>query len=378
MRHGLAAPVANPVGAADAVVALHASDPTSVHLAVRARCPTASVADVHAALCDERSLVRLHGMRQTLWVCAREVAAELQVACADRYAPAVRRRVQKLVDDDPTDHPGDLLDLVTAEALAAIAASPECLTSEVTVGSELLGTQLLVSQGKSYAGTLGLTSRLLSVLGMEGHIVRGRVAGSWLASSYTWSTPEHWLGEPVRRGLGEEEAASNLLRRYLARFGPATEVDAQWWTGWTKTQLRRSVEAVGAVEVDLDGTTGLVLADDLDPATEPGPWAALLPSLDPTTMGWKQRDWYLPSPDPAADGLFDRNGNAGATVWADGRVVGAWGQRPGGEVVTRLLVDVGAEVEALVEAEAERVTAWLDGTVVRARFPSPLQRELSG
>jgi hypothetical protein len=104
----------------------------------------------------------------------------------------------------------------------------------------------------------------------------------------------------------------------------------------------------------------------------------LLPSLDPTTMGWKERDWYLPSPDPAADGLFDRNGNAGATVWVDGRVVGAWGQRPHGEVVARLLVDVGAEQEALVAAEAERATAWLDATVVRARFPSPIQRELSG
>ena len=25
----------------------------------------------------------------------------------------------------------------------------------------------------------------------------------------------------------------------------------------------------------------------------PRPWAALLPTLDPTTMGWKERDWYL-------------------------------------------------------------------------------------
>ena len=39
-----------------------------------------------------------------------------------------------------------------------------------------------------------------------------------------------------------------------------------------------------------------------------GPGLALLPVLDPTVMGWKERDFYLGGHGPA---LFDRNGNAG-------------------------------------------------------------------
>ena len=73
-------------------------------------------------------------------------------------------------------------------------------------------------------------------------------------------------------------------------------------------------------------------------------------------MGWKQRDWYL---GPHERILFDANGNAGPTVWCDGRVVGGWSQRKDGEIVFELLEDVGAEATRAIEAEAERLADWL-------------------
>jgi hypothetical protein len=82
-------------------------------------------------------------------------------------------------------------------------------------------------------------------------------------------------------------------------------------------------------EVDLGATAAYVLADDLDPTPMPDPSAALLPTLDPTTMGWKERDWYL---GPHGPTLFDSNGNAGPTVWWEGRVVGGSSQRRDGEI----------------------------------------------
>jgi hypothetical protein len=112
--------------------------------------------------------------------------------------------------------------------------------------------------------------------------------------------------------------------------------------------------AIAAVAVDLDGVEGWLLAGDLDPTPESGHWVALLPALDPTTMGWKERDWYLGEHRPV---LFDSNGNAGPTIWVDGRIVGGWAVRPAGEVVTRLLRDVGRETERTVDAEAAALTA---------------------
>jgi hypothetical protein len=117
-----------------------------------------------------------------------------------------------------------------------------------------------------------------------------------------------------------------------------------------------------------------VLPDDLDPASEAPPWVALLPALDPTTMGWKERDWYLGG---HAKALFDTNGNAGPTVWWDGRVVGGWAQEADAGVVYRLLEDVGADAANAVAAAAEALTRWLGGVRVTPRFRTPLERELS-
>ena len=44
----------------------------------------------------------------------------------------------------------------------------------------------------------------------------------------------------------------------------------------------------------------------------PDHWVALLPSLDPTTMGWRGREFYLDPADVLY--LFDTNGNAGTTA----------------------------------------------------------------
>lgn len=126
--------------------------------------------------------------------------------------------------------------------------------------------------------------------------------------------------------------------------------------------------------VDLGDATGFVLAGDLDRVEKAEPSAALLPTLDPTTMGWKERDWYL---GPHASLLFDRNGNAGPTVWWDGRVIGGWSQRRNGEIVFRLLEDVGAEAIRSVEAEAARVAAWLGDVRFSPGFLPPFQRELA-
>jgi len=116
------------------------------------------------------------------------------------------------------------------------------------------------------------------------------------------------------------EARAELVRRWLHAFGPGTRDDVRWWTGWTVGATRQALAAAGAVEVDLDdGATGYLLGDDLEPVEPPEPWVALLPALDATTMGWKERDWYLGSHRAQ---LFDTAGNAGPTVWVDGRIVG--------------------------------------------------------
>jgi hypothetical protein len=183
---------------------------------------------------------------------------------------------------------------------------------------------------------------------------------------------QSWLPDGVAE-VPAEAARTELTRRWLYAFGPAPVADLRWWTGWTLGEVRKALTRLDIAEVDLDGETGVLLADDLDPVPAPEPWAALLPALDPTPMGWQARDWFL---GPHAAALFDRTGNIGPTVWWDGRIVGGWAQRGDGEIVWRALEDIGREAREAIAAEAGRICAWYGTVRAVPRFRTPLEREL--
>ena len=132
------------------------------------------------------------------------------------------------------------------------------------------------------------------------------------------------------------------------------------------------------MEVQLEGgSTGWVLPDDLEQVTDPEPWVALLPGLDPTAMGWKERVWCVGEHGAFGGPLFDRNGNVGPTVWANGRAVGAWAQRKDGAIVHELLEPVDARTKKAIAAAADRLRAVIGEARVTPRFPTPLQQQLS-
>ena len=124
----------------------------------------------------------------------------------------------------------------------------------------------------------------------------------------------------------------------------------------------------GVAEADRD--VGRLDLDPPDPRSGAS-WVALLPVLDATVMGWKERDFYL---GPHAAALFDRNGNAGTTAWVDGRVVGCWVQDEVGTVRVRLQESVSTAATRALETEAARLTDWLDGLRIGTVYPSPAMR----
>ena len=217
-------------------------------------------------------------------------------------------------------------------------------------------------------GQVGVSTRVLFLLATGGRVVRGRPRGSWLSSQYRWAPTDVWLGAPLPK-LDHAEASASLLRRWLLTFGPGTLTDIRWWTGWTLRQTKAALAALEVAEVALEGDiTGYVMADDTEALEPPEPWVAFLPSLDPTIMGWKERDWYLGA---HAELLFDRNGNAGPTIWADGRVIGGWAQMADGTIATKLLERVDRATGRRVQGERDRLAEWL-GTHARHReVPEP-------
>jgi hypothetical protein len=310
-------------------------------------------------------------MRRTLWVVPRELLPVVFAAATKAVAATQRKRLEGFLLDNGVDRPGPWLTRAGNAAVGAVAARGEAMTTEITKDVPLLAKKLRLGKGK-WAGEQSAGARVLPQMAMEGRLVRGRPRGTWISPQFRWVTTEDWLGGPIEK-LDVATAQAELLRAWLAAFGPATEADMRWWTGWTLRETRAALAAVPHDEVDLEGAPGYVLAGDVEPTKAPEPSAALLPTLDPTTMGWKEREWYL---GPHGPTLFDTNGNAGPTVWWDGRVVGGWSQRRDGEIAIGLLEDVGRDARAAIGAEAERLARWLGDVRFSPGFLPPFQRKL--
>ena len=187
---------------------------------------------------------------------------------------------------------------------------------------------LVLSPGTNYEARQKVVSRVLTVLGAEGRAIRTRPRGSWTSTQFRWAALERWQ-PAVRTDLEPAAARAELARRWLAAFGPATVEDLRWWAGWTLGATRAALAPSKPPRSISTARPASSCRMTPSPANAVEPWAALLPALDATTMGWKQRDWYLAEHGPL---LFDRNGNASPTVWWDGRIVGGWAQATGGEI----------------------------------------------
>ncbi|MCE1180408.1 MAG: winged helix DNA-binding domain-containing protein [Micrococcales bacterium] len=376
-RHGLHPRhrLGDTLAVAEAMTALHATEAATVHLAVQARADGVSAADVDRVLYEERSLVKQLAMRRTLFAFPRDLLPAALGSASARVAAEQHR----LVARDAERHD------VAADGVAWLAAAEAAVVERLSGGKALSAKALReelpqlrgtidLNLDKRYGGTFNLAPRVLTALAARGLLVRGANAGPWRTSRPTWALMREWLGEEILP-LSPQEGYAVLVRHWLTTFGPGTLEDIQWWLGSTKAAVRAALADVEAVEVGLDGgLVGWVLPDDLEPPPEVGPWAALLPTLDPTVMGWKSRGFYL-EPEHTAY-LFDSNGNAGTTAWWDGRTVGAWVQDAEGavQVLPCPGVRLGRDAMTALDVEATRLTEWLDGTVISNVYTSQLMK----
>jgi hypothetical protein len=370
-RHFLAEPADSIDGVVADLVGLHATDPATPYLSLWTRLPGFAVADLDAELYERRTLVKHLAMRRTLWTVRAGDLPLIQSAASDRVADNERRRLAAdavkagIADDGDT-----WLDTACAAVLRHLAEHGAASAKELRAALPELAGHYDYAPGKRWGGETPLAPRVLTVLSVRGDIVRGPNDGAWTISRPRWTPMAAWLAaapEPAE----PEVARAELVRRWLRAFGPATVTDIKWWFGNTLTWARHALRDIDAVEIDLDGTPGFALADDLDVEQDVEPWCALLPGLDVTTMGWYDRNWYVGE---HRGQVFDSNGNGGTTVWWNGRIVGGWGQDADGRVEVQLLEEVGRDAKRVLTKRADELTAWLDGVRVSPRFPSPLSK----
>lgn len=367
VRHALApaSRVESPEAVARAITVLHATEPATAYLSYWTRSQSPEKARFEQALYEKRSLVKQLAMRRTLFVFPRDLLPAAWGSASARVASSEQRRITKSVIESGLASNGERwLQEVRARVLTAFAEHPDGLSAqELSKLVPKIGVKL-----KKSAGAPGAITPLLTYLSAQGDIVRATNRGQWHTAQPRWTLMRHWLGE-VPKPSKAEDGYRELVRRWLRTFGPGTEGDLVWWLGATKSAVRKALAELAAVEVSLDnGAHGWLLPDDLAEVRGPNTWVALLPSLDPTVMGWQSRAFYIQR---HREQLFDIQGNAGTTIWVDGRVIGYWVQDSAGVVHLRPLERIAARAHRELKSEATRLTEWLGGirlfTVLRNR-----------
>jgi hypothetical protein len=368
-RHALAEPVGSVEEAVAAMTCLHATEPASVHLAAHARSG-AAIDEVDKALYDDRSVVKQLAMRRTVFAFPRDLLPAVWGSAAARVATQQRAQLARdvakagVTDDGPA-----WVESTTAAVLATLHERGPMTTMQLRAALPALEARLVVSPGKKYGGEFPVAPRVLTTLAASGAVVRGENEGGWKTSRPRWTATSDWVD--VGPPLPEADGYAALVASWLRTFGPGTEADIVWWLGATKAAVRRALADLEAVEVGLEDGTGWVLPDDPHDDEPVAPWAALLPALDPTTMGWKERGFYLGD---HAERMFDANGNGGPTAWWDGRIVGGWTQDEAGRVVVVPAEPLGRDATRALEKKAAALTEWLGGDVVKSIYQSPLVR----
>ena len=374
-RHLLNGTGTSPDDVVSTLIGLHATDPATPFLSVFARSRTSTIDDIADAMYSRRSMVRWMAMRRTLFVFPTSDIADIQSAVSTPLAATLRRQLLSRIRRNGSEpaiegDPAVWLDDVEKQIRAALVDAGSATGAQLSARVPSLTTVIL--PGSPSEVRQKVTSPLLTVMSTDGLLVRGKPTGAWTSRGHRWEPLTAWWPHGLEV-ISETDAQSMLARRYLEQYGPATADDLQWWTGWNKTTTARALSGLPTIEVNLDGRVGLILAEsDLDIHDSP-PHAALLPSLDSTPMGWKERDWLL-----GIDrrDIFDTAGNIGPTLWWDGEIIGSWAVAASGEIRTVVRADRGADATADIHAAAGELEQRLNGTVVTPSIRTPLEKSL--
>ncbi|HEY3611471.1 MAG TPA: winged helix DNA-binding domain-containing protein [Pseudonocardiaceae bacterium] len=213
-----------------------------------------------------------------------------------------------------------------------------------------------------------------------GFTVRNQIPLVMVPSTDRWSFPSvadftlarDWLTSP----LGTSDSPDELVRRYLAAFGPATAADVQTWSG-----LRGTKQILTRLRPDLvtfrdSGDRELFdLPDAPRPAADVPAPPRFLPEFDNVVLSHADRSRVID--DEHRGQVVTKNLRVRATVWYDGFACGVWDiERRKSSAVLRVVpfqpLPARAVRELTVEGEALLGFVEPDLAAAGIRFDDPV------
>ena len=311
--------------------------------------------EIRAALFDRREIVKTSAMRLTLHLIPAADLAMI-VAALRPMSMASLERWHTRVGAKP-DEVGALVDSI----MDALSDGPRT-------------QQELIARARKKAGK-GMRAWLDNSWGalrpavIDGLIVYGPPRGR----ATTFVRVDQWL--PKQPAVGVDEARAELLRRFLAAFGPAGAHDFAKWSGLKTSDARLVAESLRdeIVQVSVDGAPGWIRRADVralkDSELDPSA-IRLLGPFDSFLLAHATKE-HLVEPKHYAR-VYRPQGWISPVVLRGGAIVGVWFPTTKGQRVTLGVEVFGRVTPALREGvarEAEAMGGFL-GVDCVARFSS--------
>jgi hypothetical protein len=300
---------------------LHATGPTVPFLSLFSRTRAFTRAKLDDELYVKRTMGKIRCMRKTVHIVPQDMIPVAFAATRNLIVPTSAQYAQYL-NITPRAYEETskrILEFVKGEGMTTRGIK------------KALGVSLNISP-------------IVNLMCDNGLLIRGHPQGGWKSNLHTYYPFGDYFPDLDLNQYDEGTARRLLVKRYLTSFGPVTETDVAWWTGFQKGQVRRimdelheRVTSVDIVELQathhLSSSQRMRIASTKPPTT---PVITLLPGLDPYIMGYKERERYLDHEHNRF--VFDRSGNATSTILLNGRIVGVWDSAAQKERVVKLFL----------------------------------------
>lgn len=286
---------------------LHATSASTPYLSLFARMDAFSREQLDEELYSKRTLGKVRGVRGTVYIHPREMIPVAWAANRRLNIP-LSERFYRYMDSSEEEY-----EQLSRRILALLP-----------------GRGMTAAEIKRELGEKKSVSRAVNLMCDYGLLIRGAPAGGWKSNVHTYHLFEEYMPGVDLAAVDEKEARMEMVRRYLAAFGPAGGNDIAWWTAFRITEVRDILQSLGddVCRVRIAGIDRdlVMLASELpglkEIAPPKNPEVSLLPLLDPYLMAYKDRERYLPQEHYSH--VYDRSGNATNCILVDGKIAGVW------------------------------------------------------